>query len=102
MICEAYKMIRKSLEELIADKFDIPLNGIASVPNAQFIGNTQLSIDGCIGIKKYRDDEIIIRSKIYLLKIRGDSLSMMTFSQGRVSIRGYIRSYSIEKVGKND
>ena len=95
-------MIKKSLEELIADKFDIPLNGIASVPNAQFIGNTQLSIDGCIGIKKYRKDEIIIRSKTYLLKIIGDSLSMMTFSQGRVSIRGYIRSYSIEQVGKND
>ena len=95
-------MIRKNLEELIADKFDIPLNGITSVPNAQFIGNTQLSIDGCIGIKKYRDDEIIIRTKTYLLKIIGDSLSMMTFSQGRVSIRGYIKCYSIERVSKYD
>ena len=95
-------MIRKSIEELISDKFDIPLNGIASVPNAQFIGNTQLSIDGCVGIKKYKDDEIIIRCRSYLLKIRGISLSMMTFSHGRVSIRGYIQSYSIDKVGKYD
>ena len=95
-------MIRKSIEELISDKFDIPLNGIASVPNAQFIGNTQLCIDGCIGIKKYKEDEIIIRCKSYLLKIKGMSLSMMTISQGRVSIRGYIKCYSIDKVGKND
>ena len=95
-------MIKRSLEDLISDRFDIPLNGLASVPNAQFVGNTQLSIDGCVGIKKYKDDEIIIRSKAYLLKIKGASLSMMTFSQGRVNIRGYIKSYSIDKVGKNE
>ena len=93
-------MIKKNLGELISDKFDIPLNGIASVPNAQFVGNTQLSIDGCVGIKKYRDDEIIIRCKTFILFISGSSLSMITFSQGRVSIRGYIRSYTIEKVSR--
>ena len=45
-------MLKKSFSELICDKFDIPLECIASVPNAQFVGNSQLSIDGCIGIKK--------------------------------------------------
>ena len=93
-------MIRKSLNEMIADKFDIPLCGIDSVPNAHFVGNTHLSIEGCIGIKKYDDDEIIIRTKSFILQITGDSLSMMTFSQGRVSIKGYIRTYSIERLCK--
>ena len=50
-------MIKKSFGEFISDKFDIPLNGISAVPQAQFIGNTQLSIEGCVGIKKYKDDE---------------------------------------------
>ena len=93
-------MIKKGLGEIISDKFDIPLNGIASVPNAQLIGNTQLSIDGCVGIKKYKDDEIIIRCKSFILFISGASLSMITFSQGRVSIKGYIKSYTIEKVSR--
>jgi len=93
-------MIRKNVNEMIADKFDIPLNGIASVPNAHFVGNTHLSIEGCIGIKKYNDDEIVIRTKSFILIITGNSLSMMTFSLGRVSIKGFIKSYSIERLGK--
>ena len=93
-------MIKKTFGEIISDKFDIPLNGIVSVPSAQFIGNTHLSIDGCVGIKKYDETEIIIRCKIYIIRVIGASLSMMTFSQGRVSIRRYISSYNIEKVNK--
>ena len=91
-------MIKKNISQAISDKFDIPLDGIASEPNVQMIGNTLMTIDGCIGIKKYETDEIIIRSKDYLLKICGNSLSMLTFSQGRVSIRGIIVSYNIECV----
>ena len=52
------KMIKKSLGEMISDRFDIPLNGISAVPNAQLIGNTQLSIDGCVGIKKYKEYKV--------------------------------------------
>ena len=89
-------MIKKNLVETISNKFDIPLEGIASVPTAQIIGNTLASIDGCTGIKKYEANEIIIRTKGYLIKILGDSLSMLTFSGGRVSIRGNISTYCIE------
>ena len=93
-------MRKRHIEEILSDKFDIPLEGIASVPNAQFVGNSQLSIDGCIGIKKYEPDEIVIRAKDYIITVSGSSLSMLTFSQGRVSVRGLIFSYSIRKVGK--
>ncbi|MBE6624182.1 MAG: hypothetical protein E7622_00905 [Ruminococcaceae bacterium] len=91
-------MRKKKFEEVIFDKFDIPLVGIASIPNAQFVGNSQLSIDGCIGIKKYEGTEIIVRAKDYILKITGSSLNMMTFSGGRVTIRGYISTYCVEKL----
>ena len=91
-------MSKRNLGEILSDKFDIPLNGILDVPNAQFIGNSQLNIDGCIGIKKYKEDEIVIRSKSFVIKILGNDLSMMTFSHGRVCIRGYIKCYAIEKV----
>ena len=63
-------------------------------------GNSQLSIDGCIGIKKYEPDEIVIRAKDYMITASGSSLSMLTFSQGRVSVRGLIFSYAIRAVGK--
>ena len=93
-------MRKRHIEEILSDNFDIPLEGIASVPNAQFVGNSQLSIDGCIGIKKYEPDEIVIRAKDYMITVSGSSLSMLTFSQGRVSVRGLIFSYAIRAVGK--
>ena len=71
---------------------------MASIPNAQFVGDSQLSIDGCVGIKKYEPTEIVIRAKDFILKISGSSLNMMTFSGGRVTIRGYISNYEIERV----
>ena len=90
-------MLKKSFSELICDKFDIPLESLSSTPLVQITGNTLMSIDGCMSIKKYETDEIIIRSKEYLLSIKGYELSMLTFSQGRVNIKGEIFSYSIER-----
>ena len=82
--------------QFISDVFDIPIEGIANIPNAQIVGNTMLDIDGCMGIKKYEDSEIIIRCKEYLIKIKGEMLSMLTFSLGRINVRGVIKSYEIE------
>ena len=91
-------MRKKDIEEFIFDKFDIPLEGITAIPNAQMVGNSQLSIDGCIGIKKYEPNEIVIRAKDYVLTVNGSSLNMMTFSGGRVTIRGYISTYGVERL----
>ena len=98
MIVKEFIMIKKSIGQLISEKLDIPLEGIASVPTVQIIGNTIMSIDGCVGIKKYETDEIILRTSTFMLKIVGSELSMLTFSQGRVSIRGEIYQYQIESV----
>lgn len=91
-------MQKKSIGQLISEKLDIPLEAMSSVPTVQIIGNSIMSIDGCVGIKKYETDEIIIRAKAYMLKILGSSLSMLAFTQGRVSIRGEIFSYTIESL----
>jgi sporulation protein YqfC len=89
-------MSKKKISDIISDKFDIPLEGILDIPNAHFIGNKHLDIDGCMSIKKYDLDEIIIKCKNYLLKISGSELSMLEFSKGRISIKGYINQYQIE------
>lgn len=95
-------MQKRKITEIISEKFDIPLEGLDSVPNAQIIGNSLLNLDGCIAIKKYESDEIIIKSKEHMLYISGTELSMLTFSHGRVSVRGIIHQYRIERVGKYD
>ena len=91
-------MLKKSIEQFFSYNFDIPLDGILDIPNAQLIGNNCLNIDGCIGIKKYEESEIIIKCKRFILTVTGMCLSMLTFSQGRVSIRGEILCYKIEVI----
>ena len=91
-------MLKKKLEEFFSDSFDIPLDGILEIPSVQMIGDTQLSIEGCIGIKKYESNEIIVRCKHHILKVLGESLSMLTFSHGRVNIRGKIYNYQVERL----
>ena len=88
-------MKKKSIRRAISDVFDIPLEGIASVPNAQIIGNNILNIDGCASVKKYDKEEIILRAKGYVLTIKGKELSMANFAEGRVSIRGEMISYEV-------
>ena len=93
-------MSKNKPEYFITDKFDIPIDSILKIPNARFIGNHQLDIDGCQSIKKYDTDLIVIKCKEHILRIEGDSLSMLTFSQGRVTIRGNINLYQIEEIRK--
>ena len=91
-------MLKREFTKILSDKLDIPLEGIASVPTIQLIGNTIMSIDGCVSIKKYEADAIVIRTKEYMLKIDGTGLSMLTFSQGRVNVRGEIKAFNIEVI----
>ncbi len=88
-------MKKKIVRQVISDMFDIPLEGIASVPNAQIIGNNILNIDGCVSVKKYDKGEIILSSKEYLMIIKGNELSMSSFAEGRVSVRGEMLSYEV-------
>ena len=91
-------MHKKGFSQIITDIFDIPLEGIADIPNAEIIGNTFFNVDGCPVIKKYEKEDIILRTKGFLLKIIGEELVMTIFNQGRVSVRGFIKTYEIEKV----
>ena len=101
MIYEENLMLKKQkIGAAISENFDIPLDGILDIPSVHLIGNSNIDIDGCVSIKKYDLEEIIIRCKGYVLKILGSNLSMVTFSKGRVSIRGIISSYTIEELKK--
>lgn len=88
-------MKKKLVRQVISDVFDIPLEGIANVPNTQIIGNNILNIDGCTSVKKYDKEEIILKARSYILTIKGSELSMTNFAQGRVSIRGEMYSYEV-------
>lgn len=90
--------MKNKLARFLNDKLDLPVDSLLSLPNVNIIGNTVLDIDGCIGIKKYENDEIILRAKDFVITVKGMELSMLTFSQGRINIRGIITAYLIEEL----
>ncbi len=90
-------MKKKFVRGVVCDMFDIPLEGIASVPSTQIIGNNIVNVDGCASVKKYDKEEIVLSAKGYLLVIRGNELSMSSFAGGRVSIRGEMISYEVKR-----
>ncbi len=91
-------MIKNKIEKIFSDSFDIPLDSLLEIPNAQFIGNKHLHIDGCTGVKKYEKNNIVIKCKRHVLTIKGNDLSMLTFSNGRISVRGTILTFQIEEM----
>ncbi|MBQ7760770.1 MAG: YabP/YqfC family sporulation protein [Clostridia bacterium] len=84
--------------QFLNDKLELPVDGVFDTPNVQMIGNYVLNLEGCIGIKKYETTEVILRCKKYLICVFGKELTMLTFSQGRICIRGEIFRYEIERV----
>jgi sporulation protein YqfC len=91
-------MFKKKIEKIFSESFDIPIDSLLDIPNVQFIGNKHLYIDGCMGVKKYEKNNIIIRCKKFILTIKGKELTMLTFSNGRVSINGIVLSFQIEEI----
>ena len=54
-------MKKRFLRHVVSDVFDVPLEGIASVPNVQIIGNNIVNVEGCKSVKKYDKEEIILK-----------------------------------------
>ena len=90
--------MKNLLSQIFYDKLELPIEGIANVPTVQITGDNVVNIEGCIGIKKYELNEIVLRCKAHLLSVYGGDLTMLTFSQGRICIRGVLRKFEIERV----
>lgn len=91
-------MLKNKISKIFSESFSVPLESISEIPNAQFTGNKQISIEGCVGIRKYDKNEIVIRCKKHNLSIQGEDLSLQTFTQGRLCIKGKILYYQIEEI----
>lgn len=90
--------MKGKIQQFLFDNLDIQTDLFFNFPNVQIVGNHMLSIEGCIGIKKYETDEIILRCKNYNVSIIGKDLTMLTFTQGKINVRGEIKRYEIERV----
>lgn len=90
--------MKKQISQFLFDKFELPVELLTDAPTVQLIGNYVMNIDGCVGIKKYETTEINLRCKNFYISVFGKDLTMLTFTQGRICIRGLILKYEIERL----
>ena len=65
-------------------------------PTVTTVGNTFISIENYISIVTYEKDLIKIKTKVKIIKIVGEKLSLKYIEDGEIGISGII--YSIEYV----
>lgn len=82
--------MKKRLSERISAKLAIPLDAISNDPLLELVGATQARIDHHQGILEYRDERIVVRTRLGAIEIQGAELRVVQMSRRRIVIRGRI------------
>jgi len=70
--------------------FDIPVDGISSAGVVELRGGGELLITGCSCILEYDSDIIVVTAGGKKIKVTGEDLTMMTFADRSVCVKGTI------------
>lgn len=88
----AEKTGREKLSERISRRFDVPIDGISNVGVIEIKGDGEMLITGCSSILEYNTDTIVIKTGNKIVKISGNRLNMMTFSNNSTKVGGKIHA----------
>ena len=86
------KKTKKPLSQRLCENLDIPLGTFGRISFIEAIGNREVCVDGCEGIADYTETEVSLILCDGALTLRGEELELKSFSCGRVSVSGIIRS----------
>ena len=89
---EENKKEKPALTRKILDSLDIPVGAVGKISFVEAVGNREISVDGCVGLNEYCQQRIVLALCDGELTINGSGLELHSFSGGRVSVDGTIRS----------
>lgn len=84
------KKAKKTISQRICESFDIPVGTFGGCSGVEVIGNREASICGCEGLVSYTDGEVILTLCDSTVSVRGEGLTLRSFSGGRISVCGRI------------
>lgn len=89
---EEKKKEKPALARRILDSLDIPVGAVGKISFVEAVGNREISVDGCVGLNEYGQQKIVLTLCDGKIIINGSGLELHSFSGGRVSVDGTIRS----------
>lgn len=82
----------KKVSETIADSLDLPKDVVLGLPLISTCGDREIYIDNHLGILSYQSNLIVIKSKLFPIRIEGRNLVIDFYTRDSVKIIGQITS----------
>ena len=82
----------KQTSKKIIETLDLPQDLFLGMPNISFSGNKEVYISNHRGILSYGEDEMLILTKEFQIRICGRKLNIISYSKEDLTIQGYISS----------
>ena len=82
----------KQITNTIIQTLDFPQDLFLGLPNISLCGNAEIYISNHRGILSYDEESTNILVKNNQIQIKGKGLSILSYTQDELTIRGYIRS----------
>lgn len=76
----------------IARALDLPADLLKSTPHLEFSGNTELLVEGSLGILSFDTEEISFSAGKYSIKVTGKNLFIRNFTSDAVLLSGVFTS----------
>lgn len=82
---------QKSPGGFLARHLDIPEEGLTDVPVMELHGMSSVLITGCRTILSYEETLVGLETDLGVLEVRGEGLTIHTFTGDRITVEGHIR-----------
>ena len=88
---------RGRIRSFLRDSVSLPSDAFAANFGIEMRGRGLLFMQGCRSIVKYSTTEMILATKGFLVKIRGERLECTTYHGGTVTVEGRIDAIDFSK-----
>jgi len=84
------KRRRRKIYEIIAAMCEISSDVVGKIPVFVLRGKHEMEVTGCVGVREYTEEKIILSIGKELFTVSGDSLELTDFREDVLYIRGNI------------
>lgn len=84
--------VRLPVSQRVLDALDFPVGAFGRISFVEAAGNREVTVEGCVGLSEYGEKMISLELCDGTMTISGAGLELRSFSGGKVSVNGVIRS----------
>lgn len=81
----------------LSNVFELPKDIVLDLPTINLLGDEELRIENHKGISQLSSDEVVVKTSIAFIKVRGKGLLLSSLKQDGLTITGKIMSVEYAK-----